>query len=300
VAMEGPQVSSSSTILTDGQECIVKQEKPDSDRRSDKVLQFALALQRCAEKGPITINANTPNDEPPRPRRGPITIQYVDLTLSDDDDEAEESSISQSTISHSPAKPSTDAQTQSIGREEEVQHGSALNGNPTMPPPGESVQEPSATVNSTTAEEEEMAYDLAMSALEVSMEETENGHGGMEPRFKHRKFSKSQWGHGLTLQYTHDQKRIALEGNPAFDYRTRLGENGEEKYAIYKCPKCPTGFPRMHHYLVHMKGHGGNPNLKFPCRECDYRTMNSNFLANHMDRHRLQREPHIFGKEGSI
>jgi len=298
--MDGPKVSSSSPtpLPVDGigNEFTVKQEKPDSDRRkSDKAIQFSLALKRRgAGKGLITTT------EQSRPsRKGPIRIQYVDLTQSsDEEDEADGgSSTSQSTIRAEHTKSLHPGHMDTIEREDELSRDTDLM-EPSHPPVEDQLEslEPSTTVNSSTAEdEEEVDYNLAMSALEVTMEEAE--YNGVDPSYKHRSYSKAAWGGGNTLPYTAEQKEIAMQGNPAFNYTTKLGRNGEEVYSIYKCQKCPTGFPRMHHYLVHLKRHDWDPARKFTCEECDYRTINSLLLANHVERHRLQREPHSFSKK---
>jgi len=160
-------------------------------------------------------------------------------------------------------------------------------------------QGPSTTVNSTTVEKDELVdLDLTISASEVTVEENDEDNGlELDPSYKHRSHSTSGLGGDKPLPYTAEQKEFALQGNPAFDYRTKLGPDGEEVYAIYKCQKCPTGFPRMYLYLLHLKGHCANPALKFTCEECDYRAINSLLLAKHMNRHRLQRESHAFSKK---
>jgi len=95
-----------------------------------------------------------------------------------------------------------------------------------------------------------------------------------------------------------EQKRIALEGNPQFDYRTTPHNPGLEKHAIYKCIRCPTGFPQIRELLNHMRGHLPALNQrgrKVFCKKCDFKTNNHKNLDTHMYRHRLQSEPHLLG-----
>jgi len=236
------------------------------------------------------------------PRKGPVTTPFK--MSSDDKDQTGGSSTSFSTIriehvmSLHPGLLDTGEGEEELSRDEDDdQCIDPMDVEPTSPPVEDQLesQEPSTTVNSTTVEKDELVdLDLTMSASEVTVEE--NGEDGLDPSYNHRTHSKSGLG-GETLPYTAEQKETAMQGNPAFDYRTKLGPTGEEVYAIYKCQKCPTGFSRMRHYLVHLKGHYGNPALKFTCEECDYRAINPLLLAKHMNRHRLQREPHIFSKK---
>lgn len=309
--METSAVSSSSNSVNEDILVEIKQENSDLDcpGRPDKVIQFTLALQR-KEKDV------TPLSELESERTK--AVELVDLTLSDEEPSEEylpreistsngteeEESSAQTVPTEKPKN--TDVMSSSLVNstvdEEETAYKTAMNSLEVYMDIGEPVPTNKSTVEEDTGDlsieyGDANGFESPINNHSIPREEVEQFFGHF---WKSRQRSpgkrtptKGGFASSPTPYYTEEEKQIAIRGNPKFDYRTRVhATTGQELYALFKCVKCPTGFPRMYHLLMHMKGHGGNGSHL--CQLCDYGTANSALLAVHMERHRLQNDPGSF------